>query len=133
MLAHVLLPLLVFEHGFIQIRFGIFEFFFCFCFISNQYFLILSNFTRYLFSANTIFYWWETFIEQKQSPRGFLWEWCSWKFHKIYRKTPATFLKNRLWHRFFSVNFFEVSKNTFSYRTPLVAASAHTREGWILK
>ena len=27
MLAHVLLSLLVFEHGFIQIRFGIFEFF----------------------------------------------------------------------------------------------------------
>ena len=40
--------LLVFEHGFIQIRFGVLEFF-CFCFMSNKYFLILLNFTRYLF------------------------------------------------------------------------------------
>ena len=54
MLAHALLPLLVFEHCFIQIRFGIFEFF-CFCFMSNKSFLILLNFTRYLFSVNTIF------------------------------------------------------------------------------
>ena len=54
MLAHPLLPLLVFEHGFIQIGFGIFEFF-CFCFMSNKSFLILLNFTRFLFSVNTIF------------------------------------------------------------------------------
>ena len=60
MLAHALLLLLVFEHDFIQIRFGIFEFF-CFCFMSNKYFLMLSNFARYLFSVNTIFYWWETY------------------------------------------------------------------------
>ena len=40
MLAHVLLLLLVFEHGFIQIRFGSFEFFYT---ISS-----LLSFTRYL-------------------------------------------------------------------------------------
>ena len=55
MSAHALLPLLVFEHDFIRIRFGIFEFF-CFCFMSNKLFLILSNFTRYLFSVITFFF-----------------------------------------------------------------------------
>ena len=44
MLADVLLSFLVFEHGFIQIRFSIFEFF-----------------TRYLFSINIIF-----FIDEKR-------------------------------------------------------------------
>ena len=34
-LAHALLPLLVFEHGFVQIRFGTFESF-CLCFMSNK-------------------------------------------------------------------------------------------------
>ena len=61
MLAHPLLALLVFEHGFIQIRFGIFEFF-CFCFMSNKYYLILLNFTGYLFSVNTVF-----FIDEKRT------------------------------------------------------------------
>ena len=42
MLAHVLLWLLVFKHGFIQIRFGSFKFFYAISF--------LLNFTRYLFS-----------------------------------------------------------------------------------
>ena len=42
MLAHVLLSLLVFKHGFIQTRFGSFEFFYTISF--------LLNFTRYLFS-----------------------------------------------------------------------------------
>ena len=60
MLAHALLLLLVFEDCFIQIRFCIFEFF-CFCFMSDKDFLILSNFTWYLFSVNAIFYWWETY------------------------------------------------------------------------
>ena len=35
----------------------------------------------------------------------------------------ATLLKKRLWHRCFPVNFVKFFKNTFSYRTPLVAAS----------
>ena len=61
MLAHALLSLLVFEHGFIQMGFGIFEFF-RFCFMSNKYFLILLNFKRYLFSVNTIF-----FIEEEHT------------------------------------------------------------------
>ena len=34
MLAHALSPLIVFEHGFIQICFGVFEFF-CFWFMSK--------------------------------------------------------------------------------------------------
>ena len=34
----------------------------------------------------------------------------------------ATLLKKRLWHRCFPVNF-AISKNTFSYRTPPMAAS----------
>ena len=55
-LAYALLSLLVFEHGFIQTSFGIFYFFFFFfCFMSNKYYLIPLNFTRYLFSVNTIF------------------------------------------------------------------------------
>ena len=35
---------------------------------------------------------------------------------------PAALLKKRLWHRRFLANFCEISKNTFFYRTPLVAA-----------
>ena len=36
-------------------------------------------------------------------------------------------LKKRLWHRYFAVNFVTFLINTFSYRTPLVAASENTR------
>ena len=36
---------------------------------------------------------------------------------------PATLLRKRLWHRCFPVEFCEIYKNTFYYRTPLVAAS----------
>ena len=36
---------------------------------------------------------------------------------------PATLLRKRLWHRWFSCEFCEISRNTFFYRTPLVAAS----------
>ena len=64
MLAYALLPLLVFEHCFIQIRFGIFEFF-RFGFMSYKDFLILSNFTQYLFSVNTIF------IDEKHTHVGY--------------------------------------------------------------
>ena len=55
MLAHALLSLLVFNHGVMQIRFGLFELF-CFCFMSNKYNLMLLNFGRYLVSVNTIFF-----------------------------------------------------------------------------
>ena len=36
---------------------------------------------------------------------------------------PATLLKERLWHRCFPVNFTKFAKNTFSCRTPSMAAS----------
>ena len=39
---------------------------------------------------------------------------------------PATLLKKSLWHRCFPVNFYELSKNTFFYRTHPVAASVVT-------
>ena len=61
MLPHALLSLLVFKHSFIQIYFGIFDFF-CFCFVSNKYYLILLNFTSYLFSVKKKIYWLETYI-----------------------------------------------------------------------
>ena len=73
MLEHVTLSLLVFEHGFIRICFGIFEFF------STISFLL--NFTRYLFSANTSFYWWESNAMNVES--------ISWKhfmFHEMILK-----------------------------------------------
>ena len=50
----------------------------------------------------------------------------SLSFNKVACLRSATLLKKRLWHRFFPVNFAEfckISKNTFSYRTPPVAAS----------
>ena len=36
---------------------------------------------------------------QKQSPEAFCTKMCSWKFHKIHRKTPVpdAFFKKRLW------------------------------------
>ena len=56
MLAHALMSLLVFKHGFAQICFDIFDFFFfCLCFMSNKHYLILLNSTRYLFPETTIF------------------------------------------------------------------------------
>ena len=36
---------------------------------------------------------------------------------------PATLLKKRPWHRYFLCEFCKISKNTFFYRVPLVAAS----------
>ena len=43
---------------------------------------------------------------------------------------PATLLKKRFWHRCFPVNSAKnkISKNTFFYRTPLVAASVTWRK-----
>ena len=45
-------------------------------------------------------------------------------FDKIAGLIPATLLKKRLWQRCFAVNFAKIlrSRNTFSYRTPPVAA-----------
>ena len=39
MLTHALLSFVFFSHGFIQIHFGLFEFFVCFCFTSSRYYL----------------------------------------------------------------------------------------------
>ena len=81
MLAHALLPLPVFEHGFIQICFVIFEFF-CFCFMSNKNFLILLNFTRCLFSVNTIF-----FIDEKHT------QWMLDTKVKVFHESILCFMK----------------------------------------
>ena len=80
---------------------------------------------------------------QKQPPEAFCKKMCSWKFHKIHRKTPvpesflnkvadlrpATLLKKRLWPQacnflkketlvqVFSCEFCEMSKNVFLQNT----------------
>ena len=43
-------------------------------------------------------------------------------FNKVAGLRPATLLKKRLAQVFF-YEFYKISKNTYSYRTPLVAAS----------
>ena len=60
MLAHAVLLLLVFNHGFIQILFGIFEIF-CFCYLISKYYSKLWNFERYVYSVNSI----SIFIDEK--------------------------------------------------------------------
>ena len=125
MSAHALLPLLVFEHDFIRIRFGIFEFF-CFCFMNNKLFLILSNFTRYLFSVITFFLRWETYRSSRPEvfcDKGVLGNFTKFTgkhqcqglfFNKVAGRRPATLLKIRFWHRFvFFREFCEISKITF--------------------
>ena len=44
-------------------------------------------------------------------------------FGKVAGLSPATLLKKRLWHSYFSCEYCEICKNTFSYRIPPVAAS----------
>ena len=39
-----------------------------------------------------------------------------------YRRHPATTLQKKFWHRCFPMTFAKISNNTFSYRTPPVAA-----------
>ena len=78
---------LFFNNGFIQIRF-------CFCFMSNKYYLMLLSLRRYLFSVKTIFYWWETYalkfiyysksISWKKMPRKLYFMKCSKEnFHSV--------------------------------------------------
>ena len=43
--------------------------------------------------------------------------------HKNATEKSCNFIKKETLAQVFSCEFFEVSKNTFSYRTPLVAAS----------
>ena len=105
MLVHALLSLLVSKHGFIQILFGIFKFF-CFCFISTRYFLILLNFTIYLFSVNTIIYWLfihHFFIDEKRTQ----WNLNTWKyfmtvFH-VSSNAPEIVFHEMLWKKSFTV------------------------------
>ena len=57
--------------------------------------------------------------KQKQPPEVFCYRICSYKFRKIYRKTPCQSLffnkvaGLRHWHRCFLVIFVEFFKNTF--------------------
>ena len=62
MLAHALLSLLVFNHGFIQISSGIFEIF-CFCAMISKYYLTLCIFARYVYSVNAVSF----FIDEKRT------------------------------------------------------------------
>ena len=66
---------------------------------------------------------------EKQPPEVFCKKRCSYKFRKIYRKTPAaeyffnkvraaTLLKKRLWYRCFPVNFAKFLRTSFSQNTP---------------
>ena len=128
MLAHALLPHLVFELGFIQTRSGVFEFF-RFCFMS-KYFLMLLNFTRYIFSVNTMF-----FIDEKHTQWMFRsnHQRCSVRkcvlgnfttftgkhlcqglfFNKVAGLRPATLFKKRPWQRFFPVNVAKFIRTPF--------------------
>ena len=67
-------------------------------------------------------------INGSSRPEVFCEKRCSWKFHKIYRKTPvlesifnkvtdlrlAALFKKRLWHRCFPANFVKFSRTPFS-------------------
>ena len=132
MSAHALLPHLVFELGFIQIRSGVFEFF-RFCFMS-KYFLMLLNFTRYILSVNAIF-----FIDEKHTQwmfrrnhqrcsvrKGVLGNFTTFTgkhlcqglfFNKVAGLNPATLLKKRPWYRCFPVNFAKILKTPFLQNT----------------
>ena len=59
--------------------------------MSNKCFLILLNFTRYLFSVNTIFLLMRNIRNEcsEAATGAFCKKMCSWKFHKIHRKTPV--------------------------------------------
>ena len=52
----------------------------------------------------------------------------------FHRTLPATAggLKRRLWHMCFPVNFRKISKNTFCYKTPLMAASVFYKKPIVL-
>ena len=140
MLAHALLPLLVFEHGFTQIRFSIFDFF-CFCFMIDKYFLILSNFTRYLFSVNTIFYWWETYRSSHPEvfcEKGVLGNFTKFTRKHLYQslffnKVAGLRLDKRLWHRCFPVNFVKFLRTPFLTKISGWPPQHIRNECWILK
>ena len=47
----------------------------------------------------------------------------SFFFNKVTGLRPATLRKKRLWHKCFICEFCEILKNTYYFRTPLMAAS----------
>ena len=49
-------------------------------------------------------------------------------FNKVAGLRSATLLKKSLWHRCFPMNFVQFLRTFFSYRSPLVAASAESTE-----
>ena len=74
-----------------------------------------------------------SFSIQKQSPKGVLSNFakCTGKhlcqslfFNKV---AGLNFIKKETLAQVFSCEFCEISKNTFSYRTPPVAASVHNQ------
>ena len=100
MLAHVLLSLLVFEHGFIQIRFGSFEFFYTISF--------LLNFRRYPFSEIFLRYLLQIFLLTRNITR-----WMLDTEVKVFHESISYFMKwpwnciswNSLKEKFHSVSF----------------------------
>ena len=53
-------------------------------------------------------------------------------FNKVAGRRPATLLKKETLTQVFSCEFCEISKNIFSYKTPLVAASACNSESILI-
>ena len=102
MLSHALLLLLVFEHGFIQIHFGIFEFF-RFCFMSNKIFVntIIKFYTTSFLCKHKFF------IDVKRT------QWMLGTKAKVFHESISCFMKspwnciswNALKERFHSVSF----------------------------
>ena len=65
---------------------------------------------------------------EKQPSEVFCKKGCSKKFRKIHRKTPvpeSLFYEKETLVQVFSSEFYEIFKNTFFNRTPLVAAFVH--------
>ena len=52
---------------------------------------------------------------------------CQRLFFRVSDLRPATFLKKETLAQMFSCEFYEISKNTFFHRTPVVAASAYCK------
>ena len=63
-------------------------------------------------------------VFKKQSPRGVLW--------KIKLPVACNFIKKKTQAQVFSCEFCGISKNKFSYRTPLVAASGVCGNGLVI-
>ena len=52
-------------------------------------------------------------------------------FNKVAGLRPATLLKKKTLAQVFPCEYYKISKNTFSYRTPLVAASVYSILVWL--